>query len=392
VSGAVHIEGVVIPPRDDTCFIRSRSAPTRYSLCMDYRTVSAPTARHAEELISPRDLRILHGTADPAWQATLLAHGLREEGYRSSSLAYSQVAWGEPPDVLIDTMAVTGALRAERQLTGLIGNLHTFDVFHVHAGKSLLFNNLDIPLLHAMGKRFVFHFHGSDIRRSFVTREILEMSGYRPSKLALWRQASRMEIAKRYGSLILVSTPDILNVLPEAIHLPVALRLDGWGAPAAPRVQESLLRIAHAPTSPSFKGTRHLEAAVALLRDEGLPIELDLIHQVSRSELPARLQRADVCVDQLRCGWYGLIAVEALALGIPTICYIRPDLKSIMAPLPFIDADIDSIAEVLRRIWHDRDILRVKGGAGRRWVEKWHDLKQVTRRLIDMYAVCFRDE
>ena len=36
--------------------------------------------------------------------------------------------------------------------------------------------------------------------------------------------------------------------------------------------------------------------------------------------------KADVIVDQLRCGSHGVFAVEAMATGKPVLCYIRDEL------------------------------------------------------------------
>jgi glycosyltransferase involved in cell wall biosynthesis len=347
-----------------------------------------PTVPASEHLDVLHGVRILHGAADLAWQASILAHQLREEGYRSYSLAYSAVPWGEQPDVLVDTMAVHGWRRALRQLHGMLGALPQFDLFHVHGGKSLLYDNLDIPLLAAVGKKFVFHFHGSELRPLAVERRICEWTFEEkpsPNRRTLWRRAWRLAMARRYGALILVSTPDLLRDAPEAQHLPVALRLDQWEASPRP-TRHRVLRVAHAPTATRVKGTKYIQSAVERLRDEGLPIELDVLTGVPRHRLLERLRLADVFVDQVRLGWYGLAAVEALALGIPTVCYIRDDLANHMAPLPFIQADSASIERVLRYLYHERDALAAYVDYGRHWVEHWHDAKAVTRRLLSLYA------
>lgn len=38
--------------------------------------------------------------------------------------------------------------------------------------------------------------------------------------------------------------------------------------------------------------------------------------------------QADIIVDQVFCGTYGLLSVEAMAMGKPVVTYIRDDVKS----------------------------------------------------------------
>lgn len=331
--------------------------------------------------------RILHGTADVAGQASLLARELRARGYHSYSLIYNPTSWRDRPDVMIDTLAVGGWRRAARQGAGLARALPTFDLFHIHFGRSLLYNHLDLPLLHQLGKSLVFHFRGSEIRLQATERRIRELrmpESPPPNRSFCWQRAWRLTMARRYGALILVSTPDLLDVVPEAVHLPVALRLDDFVVSSRPAPRRCL-HVAHSPTDPAVKGTRYLEAAVERLRDEGLPIELDIIQHIPQTEVRARMLQADVFVDQLGIGWYGNASVEAMAQGIPTICYIRDDLTGRLGPSPFIQAGKHDIAQALRMVWHDRDLLAVHAERGRRFVEERHEVGEVTRRLIELY-------
>ena len=65
--------------------------------------------------------------------------------------------------------------------------------------------------------------------------------------------------------------------------------------------------------------------AVEALSVGGLKLKLDLIEGVPRANVLERLARADVVVDQLVLGWYGGLAVEAMALGRPVLGKICED-------------------------------------------------------------------
>ena len=95
-------------------------------------------------------------------------------------------------------------------------------------------------------------------------------------------------------------------------------------------------------------------SAVEQLRSEGVEIELELVEGMPRAEARKAYERADVLVDQLVVGWYGGVAVEAMALAKPVVARLDPSaLARVPArmrdELPIVDADATTLAEVLRR-------------------------------------------
>jgi glycosyltransferase involved in cell wall biosynthesis len=95
---------------------------------------------------------------------------------------------------------------------------------------------------------------------------------------------------------------------------------------------------------------------------------------------------ADIVIDQVLMGAYGVSAVEAMALGKPTICYLRDDLKAYYpGDMPLINADPnclgDRIVELVARRSEWGDI----GRRSREYVLKHHDGANVIRRLFPYY-------
>jgi glycosyltransferase involved in cell wall biosynthesis len=92
-------------------------------------------------------------------------------------------------------------------------------------------------------------------------------------------------------------------------------------------------------------------------------------------------------------GWYGGVAVEMMALGKPVIARIdradaaRAAPEEMAADLPIIDADPETITDVLR-IWLGprRGELASLGARGRRYVERWHDPRRIAQTLVNDYA------
>ena len=68
------------------------------------------------------------------------------------------------------------------------------------------------------------------------------------------------------------------------------------------------------------KGTDHV-----LETCEGLDVELRIVEGLHHDDALARYRDADIVVDQLNAGWYGLFAIECMALGKPVVTYLHDE-------------------------------------------------------------------
>jgi hypothetical protein len=106
---------------------------------------------------------------------------------------------------------------------------------------------------------------------------------------------------------------------------------------------------------------------------------------VTRDVALERLAAADLLVDQLRLGWYGTVAVEAMALGRPVLSYIRedePDDNPFGAELPIVRTTPATLVDDLHALSAARERLRDLGVAGRAFVEEHHDPVAIARQAL----------
>lgn len=152
-------------------------------------------------------------------------------------------------------------------------------------------------------------------------------------------------------------------------------------------VNDRPLRLVHAPNHREFKGTRYLEAAVADLRAEGVPIELVLVENLPNHEALSIYRTADVIFDQCLVGFHGYFALEAMALGKPVMCYIRKPDEYLLHPeeCPIINTHVDTLQEDLRRLVQARDQLADIGQRGRVYVERHYSRAAFAERLQHVY-------
>jgi glycosyltransferase involved in cell wall biosynthesis len=235
------------------------------------------------------------------------------------------------------------------------------DVFHFYFGHTLVPRRLQFPLLRATRRKSVLHYLGSDIR------------GKPPSELA-WGKRADAEI---------VGSWDAHRWVPEAHVVPPGIDLTRY-EPAPPPDNERV-RVAHAPSNRAKKGTDAVIAACA-----ELDVELDLIEGVKHDEARRRYAQADVIVDQLVVGWYGLFAIESMASGRPVVTYLHEDAvrkteRAFGTQVPIVNATKETLVEKLRPLVESGQLRRELGERGREYVAGVHDMNRVGDRLVEIY-------
>ncbi len=208
----------------------------------------------------------------------------------------------------------------------------------------------------------VFHFVGSDIR------------GKTPEQLAYARAAD----ARVVGSY------DAIRWVPDAEVIPPGIDLRRY-APSPGRGGERPL-VVHAPSRKASKGTEFVEAACA-----ELPVDLDVVHGLPHEEAVERYRRADIVVDQLNAGWYGIFAIEAMALGKPVVTFLHDEAvrrteEAFGIEVPIVNATKETLTDALRPLVEDAEERRRRGEASRVYVEAVHDDELIADRLLALYA------
>jgi len=145
------------------------------------------------------------------------------------------------------------------------------------------------------------------------------------------------------------------------------------------------LKVCHAPNHRSIKGTKYFASVVESLKRDGFNIELIILEKVPNEEIKQMILTADIVADQLVIGWYGMFAVEAMALGKPVLCHIRPDFEDffiyegLLEPdeLPIIKCTYRNLKETLLKLIENRERLDSIGEKSREFVMKHHSTKSM---------------
>ena len=246
-----------------------------------------------------------------------------------------------------------------KKLYILAGIIPDYDLVHFHYSTGLPFG-LDLPLW--KDQQIVMHFHGDDIRGKKVPRMI-----------------------KKYADFIYVSTPDLLeyasNCKADVLYIPNPIDLDDYKIIGTGVGEEKdTINIVHAPSDRARKGTEWICRAIDRLRGNGFKINFNLVENMNHWNAVEYYKSADIIIDQLLVGWYGMVAIEGMALGKPVCCYIRDDLLDKYDP-QVVNINKDNLYENLKSLIQDYDFRREIGMSGRRYAEKYHDSRKVVKML-----------
>jgi glycosyltransferase involved in cell wall biosynthesis len=173
---------------------------------------------------------------------------------------------------------------------------------------------------------------------------------------------------------------------PEAEHLPFFV------PPSLPPRKETRsaaglpFKIVHATNHPGIEGTARIEAAVDALRKKGFSIDFVFLKGVPHERVLAELVDADLSIGKMKMGYYANAQVESMAMGVPTLTWIRPDLMTdALRQSGLIVCSLDELEAVLERCLRNPEELRASGLECRRSVGKLHDNDAIAKRLIELY-------
>lgn len=268
----------------------------------------------------------------------------------------------------------------------------------VLGGIAAVMQRLELAILRARRIPVFVHYQGDDVRQSDYSLQHFDISiatqvppGFYPPGSDEWKRR-QVALMARHAAKIYAVNPDLLHVLPSSAEFVPYGHVDvqDW-TPRYTQNDHEVLTFAHAPSNRSVKGTDLILSALGELESEGYRFTLDLIEGVSNDEALARYAEADVVIDQLFAGWYGGVALEAMALGKPVVVYLRESdfhflPEAMVQDLPFIRATPATIKQVLKEILESpRADLVDRARQSRAYVERWHDPRVIAERISADY-------
>jgi hypothetical protein len=318
--------------------------------------------------------------------------GLEAVGYNFAPLKISD------PENVNNWPSSGGKWQKLKYVFSFLSDLLSSDVIHWVYGGNSMGTKVLLHFVRFLNKKKFVEFSGTDIRilekmcgdvehLNFdeLSSEFKHLMGTRETSIKTQERFSKA------GFYPLPSYPELVDyILPEYFpSFKLVSRSVDLKKLKLCQTNNTKPLIVHAPSNSIVKGTKYVSEAAERLVSEGLA-DYRLISNMSHAEALKLLESADIVVDQIMAGDYGVLAIEAMALGKPVVCFIRPRVlkyyRENFEGFPIINADVSNIYEVLRNQIAQKENFQKIGERGREFVEKYHDPMKNAKKLISIYS------
>lgn len=231
--------------------------------------------------------------------------------------------------------------------------------------------------------------HGSDVRVPSLHHARFPYSPFddpddRTTTILEARTTANVAFLTSFEGPVFVSTPDLLDWVPTATWCPVVVDPESW-ATEQPLLERDVPRVVHVPSSSRLKGSELVDPVMRELADEGL-IEYVSVRDLPHAELRRVYQDSDIVLDQFVLGLYGVAAAEGMAAGRVVVAFVTDQVRARVREatgleVPIVEADPESVRDVVMRIVDDRATAREAASHGPAFVRAVHDGRHSARVL-----------
>lgn len=332
--------------------------------------------------LKKEQMKVIHGTMEIANQMHTISQELNNIGIISKTINYYQSYLNYKSDCIFNPENMRNSNNFRELILKIINEN---DIFHFHFGTSLMPDNSDLPMLKNMNKKVFMHHWGSDVRIYSIAKGF---NKYIKVKTLDEESIKRkLSVLSKYIDDCIVADYELYEYVKDyyrKIHfLPQVIDLNEYAIESEKNNNELL--IVHAPTSPEIKGTVYILEAIENLKSK-YKFNFKLVQNMPHESAKKIYNQADIIIDQVLLGTYGLFAIETMAMGKPVVTWISDHMKDkYPKELPIISANPDSLYEAIEILIKDAEMRKEIGSKSREYAENYHDVKKVCLKLVQLY-------
>lgn len=335
--------------------------------------------RRVQEMCDDPCMRVAH-VNDVASVGSTLVTSLIEAGVDARLVHPPEpgASWSHPAKLLTYPLRLAALLAWTARLRG-----QGDDLVHIHYARSGV-----VGL--AVGKPFIVHCHGSDIRGvrpgtawgRELARPLREASRvyYATPDLEPWVRAFRRDAEFLPNPIV----PATWAIEPEGTRRDVLVGVRLTEGKGAQRIEQVVRALVRRRPETSITVVAQGPGAAAITASAGDRVQV--IDPVPHEGMPRLFAAHRIAIGQMRLGAIGNYELEALAAGLPVVASFTFESAYPSTPPVIGTDDPDAAADVVAALLDDEDRRRGLGASGRSWVAANHGDAAVAARLASAYA------
>jgi len=200
------------------------------------------------------------------------------------------------------------------------------DVLHCYAGGKVFPLRLELLLCLFSRKRKIVEWMGSEVRRPSVESRLNPYYAQALKEGYEWHESDFQSIVMQ-TVYRLAGFRAVINAVSLADYMitpfdRVERRIDVPEKCPKSRRMPKKPRVLHSPSAPICKGTKYVDEVM-----KKMGWEYVRLLGADRKRVQDEIKKADIVIDQLILGEFGLITIEALAQGKPVVCFVRDAVR-----------------------------------------------------------------
>jgi len=237
-------------------------------------------------------------------------------------------------------------------------DIYDFDIYQLDGGVGFYHDSRIIKQISAQKKTIVANYLGSDLRTRGIIPDINAIS-----------------------SCNFTFEYDHLELFPGINLVPFPFDFSEFKYQGEP--EKSPIIIGHAPSNRASKGSSIIIESLKDLKTSH-SFELQIIENMSHKKALEMKRNCNLFIDQISDIGYGLNAVEAMGMGIPTFSSLTKEFQQRYPDSPLIDISAENINEKLIPFVESAELRKRHGVKSKEWVVDFHDSVIVVKKILDI--------
>lgn len=144
------------------------------------------------------------------------------------------------------------------------------------------------------------------------------------------------------------------------------------------------IRVVHAPTNRSIKGTDHFLAVMNRLQSS-FNVDVDIIEGVSNSACMERKANGHITFDEMGTPTFGLNTRESMAIGHACLSSVNPHVLSYLPDLPVVRITPETLEPLMTRLLSDTELINRIGDMSLEFVRRTYNSRLNAIKLGHLY-------